>query len=95
MFLMELPFFQKCCATHPKMQATLKYFEGVWLRAALYAVFALILWLSLTNTVTAGFVVSALCVSLTSAFYALAGFKHQERENTFVSANATTVSNFV
>ncbi|KAI9146079.1 hypothetical protein BKA69DRAFT_322713 [Paraphysoderma sedebokerense] len=89
MFLMELPFFAKCCPTGPRMQSCIAFFEGNWLRAALYAAFAFMMWLSLM-VAASGLIVSAVTLTICAICYALAGFKHQERENTALTGNIAT-----
>ncbi|KAJ3360579.1 hypothetical protein AMAG_16063 [Allomyces macrogynus ATCC 38327] len=82
MILLEIPIFQRCCPTGPRVQAFVKYFEGNYLRAALYLGFSIVMWLSLRESSTSVLLILAAVSTLFSSFcYAVAGLKHQERQN--------------
>ncbi|KAI9218954.1 hypothetical protein BC828DRAFT_387292 [Blastocladiella britannica] len=87
MILLEIPLFQKCCPTGPKVQSVVKFFEGNGLRAVLYLVFSVLMWLSLS----VGFgllIIAALTELFASLCYAVAAFKKQERQpSTLTGAN--------
>ncbi|ORZ33371.1 hypothetical protein BCR44DRAFT_41085 [Catenaria anguillulae PL171] len=80
MILLELPIFQKCCPTGPKMQAFIKYFEGNYLRAVLYVGFSVIMWVSLTVEKSFAFIVAGITTLFSAFCYAFAGVKNQERK---------------
>ncbi|KAL7749204.1 Golgi apparatus membrane protein tvp18 [Sorochytrium milnesiophthora] len=89
MLLLEIPIFQKCCPHGENMSAFVKYFEGNWLRAALYTVFATLMWISLKTYGFSLLIIAALFLTFAAFFYIVAGFKKQERQQTALTSGNT------
>ncbi|KAK9764728.1 Golgi apparatus membrane protein tvp18 [Basidiobolus ranarum] len=75
---MEISFLTKCCPTSPVFDDFIKKLSGNHIRAGVYLVFAVIMWLSLIQRFTVIFI-AALTLTVTAVFYATGFFKGQER----------------
>ncbi|ORY06993.1 hypothetical protein K493DRAFT_310391 [Basidiobolus meristosporus CBS 931.73] len=75
---MEISFLTKCCPTSPGFDGFIKKLSGNHIRAGVYAVFAIIMWVSLVSRFTVLFI-AALTLTITAIFYATGFFKGQER----------------
>ncbi|RKP23599.1 hypothetical protein SYNPS1DRAFT_24332 [Syncephalis pseudoplumigaleata] len=56
----------------------MKRFENNYFRAGMYGLFALVEWLSLTQSITI-MILGAITLTIASICYVFAGAKHQER----------------
>ncbi|KAI9595168.1 Golgi apparatus membrane protein tvp18 [Syncephalis fuscata] len=74
----EVPLCLKCCPTSQKFDNFMKRFENNYFRAGMYGLFALIEWLSLTQSFTI-MVIAAITLTIAAVCYAFAGAKNQDR----------------
>ncbi|KAL1923195.1 uncharacterized protein VTP21DRAFT_9571 [Calcarisporiella thermophila] len=73
----EIPLCLKCCPVSDRFDGFIKVFENHYLRAVLYLVFAVVMFLShfLGST---GLIAAGVALLLGCIFYAIAAFTHQE-----------------
>ncbi|ORY07248.1 hypothetical protein K493DRAFT_1138 [Basidiobolus meristosporus CBS 931.73] len=84
---MEISFLTKCCATSPSFNNFVQKLSGSHIRAGVYLVFAIIMWLSLIQRLNV-LVIPALTLTFTAIFYATGYFKGQERTSTSMLSGA-------
>ncbi|KAI9090504.1 hypothetical protein DFS34DRAFT_597509 [Phlyctochytrium arcticum] len=87
MIWLELPLLAACLPGGPKIQKFKEFFAKTSLRAALYAVFAVLIWLSLLESATS-ILVAAVFLTLTSGFYLISVFKKEELERSGLTGGA-------
>ncbi|KAL1921643.1 uncharacterized protein VTP21DRAFT_10285 [Calcarisporiella thermophila] len=73
----EIPFCLRWCPVSERFQAGIKFFENHFFRAALYLVFAVVIFLSRFLGST-GLIAGGVTLLLAAVFYAAAGFMKQE-----------------
>ncbi|ORX75270.1 golgi apparatus membrane protein TVP18 [Basidiobolus meristosporus CBS 931.73] len=84
---MEISFLTKCCPTSPTFDNFIKKLSGSHIRAGVYLVFAIVMWLSLIQHFNVLFI-PALTLTFTAIFYATGYFKGQERTSTSMMPGA-------
>ncbi|KAI8064684.1 hypothetical protein BC940DRAFT_305090 [Gongronella butleri] len=93
LFFVEVPLCMKVCPTSPKFDNFVANFESSPLRAGLYAVMSLIMFLS--NIVsTTSLIAAAVVLGFTSAFYVVAAVKQQPHASSKI-LGGTGVDNVV
>ncbi|KAJ3414367.1 Golgi apparatus membrane protein tvp18 [Chytridiales sp. JEL 0842] len=77
MFFLELPILTAWCPTGPKTERAVKFFGKPLFRMALYAVFSIVMWLSIMQATTS-ILIAAVSLSATTVLYGIAVFKKEE-----------------
>jgi hypothetical protein len=72
----EIPLLMRICPTSSKFDAFMQRFTTNYMRALIYLVMAIVQWLSLIIKATS-LIAAAVLLTITAAFYALAGVKGQ------------------
>ncbi|OZJ01581.1 hypothetical protein BZG36_05400 [Bifiguratus adelaidae] len=89
----EVPFLMKCCPTSPKFDTFITRFENAWLRAILYLVFAVVMFLS--NLMGAGLeILSAVFLLIAAICYFIAAIRGQPHASSRI-LGGTGVDNIV
>jgi len=73
----EIPLLMRICPTSSKFDAFMQRFTTNYMRALIYLVMAVVQWLSLIIHPPTSLVAAAVLLTITAAFYALAGVKGQ------------------
>jgi len=73
----EIPLLMRICPTSSKFDAFMQRFTTNYMRALIYLVMAVVQWLSLIIHPPSSLVAAAVLLTITAAFYALAGVKGQ------------------
>ncbi|KAI9031918.1 hypothetical protein CLU79DRAFT_730678 [Phycomyces nitens] len=89
----EVPLCKKVCPTSPKFDGFVNTFESSYLRAGLYVVFSIVMFLSRTISTTI-LLIPAVTLLLAAISYAIAGFKQQPHASTAI-LGGTGVDNIV
>ncbi|KAL0083954.1 hypothetical protein J3Q64DRAFT_1737375 [Phycomyces blakesleeanus] len=89
----EVPLCTKFCPTSPKFDGFVSTFENSYLRAGLYLVFAIVMFLSRTISTTT-LIIPGVTLLLAAISYGIAGFKQQPHASTTM-LGGTGVDNIV
>ncbi|KAI8915444.1 hypothetical protein PhCBS80983_g05617 [Powellomyces hirtus] len=87
MIWLEIPLLTVCCPGGPKIDAFQKFFQNTLFRSILYAVFAVLIWLSILMSATS-LIVAAITLSLTSIFYFISVIKKEELSRSGVTGGS-------
>ncbi|KAJ3037477.1 Golgi apparatus membrane protein tvp18 [Rhizophlyctis rosea] len=87
MLFLEIPWLTKCCPTSPKFDTFIKTMENTLFRTILYAVFAIIIWLSILMHATS-LLVAAITLSITTICYIIAFFKKEDFKRSGITGGA-------
>ncbi|BFZ58789.1 Golgi apparatus membrane protein tvp18 [Savitreella phatthalungensis] len=77
LIFVEIPFLLRICPTNPRFDENIRKFNNNYPRAALYVVFAAVLWLSLIIKASS-LLAAAILMTITAFCYLFAGVKQQE-----------------
>ncbi|KAL2911826.1 Golgi apparatus membrane protein tvp18 [Polyrhizophydium stewartii] len=88
-FLIEVPFCASCCANE-NLQRVSRFFQANQFKAILYLVLSIIMWLS-TRVATSSLIVSALLLTLTTAFYGIAALRKEDPAKSTLNSASTAV----
>ncbi|KAJ3172934.1 Golgi apparatus membrane protein tvp18 [Geranomyces variabilis] len=77
MIWLEIPLLTVCCPGGPKIDAFQKFFQNTLFRSILYAVFAVLIWLSILMSATS-LLVAAISLSFTCIFYFISVIRREE-----------------
>ncbi|KAI8819137.1 uncharacterized protein EV422DRAFT_119052 [Fimicolochytrium jonesii] len=79
MIWLEIPLLTVCCPGGPKIDAFQRFFQNTLFRSILYAVFAVVMWLSILSSAST-LIIAAITLSFTSIFYFISVFKKEPLE---------------
>ncbi|KNC95823.1 uncharacterized protein SPPG_08763 [Spizellomyces punctatus DAOM BR117] len=91
MIWLEIPLLTVCLPGGPKIESFKQFFANTLFRSALYAVFAVLIWLSILMQATS-LLTAAITLTLTCVFYLISVFKKEELERSGVTGGQGVAS---